>query len=173
MIHMLSLKTATACMHTDWHTKQETMSLVTKVAEIRSRGRRICYWTAMIASTWATIKLHCANYSFYWALVHVIWIQTFAVSLQATFQMFQNFGGDWVEWIIKSVCSYFLPGKGYRGGTNLFWRGCYYWYMPHSGCMRSWASTVYQLVVDNIPEYQLILGYLSIDWLNKWTVITF
>ena len=30
------------CMHTDWHTKQETMSLVTKVAEIISR-EAVCY----------------------------------------------------------------------------------------------------------------------------------
>ena len=70
--------------------KQETMSLVTKVhvAELRSR-ESICYWTTTMAITWATSKSHCGKFSFCWPLVHVIWIQTFSVSLQATFQMYQ------------------------------------------------------------------------------------
>ena len=36
-------------MLSDWHTKQETMSLVTKVAEIGSR-EGVCYWTVTIDS---------------------------------------------------------------------------------------------------------------------------
>ena len=90
------------CIHSDWHTKQETMSLVTKVAENRSR-EGVCYWTATIANPWTTGKSHCAKCSFYWPWVHVIWVQTFAVSLQATFQMFKNFGA--IEWIgLLKVC---------------------------------------------------------------------
>ena len=132
-------------MHSDWHTKQETMSLVTKVAEIRSR-EGVCYWTVTIASTWPTVKLHCVKHSFYRPWIHVIWIQTFIVSLQATFQMFQNLVGDWVEFIIKLN---FLPGKGFRGGRNLFWRSWYYWYTARLCCICSRASTVYSLVVDH------------------------
>ena len=124
-------------MLSDWHTKrakQDTMSLMTKVAKIRSM-KGVCYWTATMAITWATRKSHCAKCSFCWPWVYEIWIQTFTVSLRAIFQMYQIFRIfgviEW-EWIIKHVRWYFLPGKGYRGGRNSFRRGCYYWYMACS-----------------------------------------
>ena len=80
--------------------------------------------------------------------------------------MFQNFEGDWVEWIIESVCCYFLPGKG-----------CTVWHkfvlkrlllLIHgpfgAACAHKPARyTRLGLVVDNIPEYQLNVGLIYIQ----------
>ena len=147
VIYILSLKTATACTQIGTPNKRPCPWWQRYIAETMSR-EGVCYLTAMIASTWATIAL-CHVFLLYWPWVHVISIQTFTVLLQAKFQMFQNFWGDWVEWIIKSVRWYFLPGKGYRGGRNLFWRGCYYWYTAHSV----------------LPALTSQHGILACDWL--------